>query len=73
MRWRRTTLVLCGDTWKLLEYCQDAALLDNIEEEIPNPAFVTLLLISHNDWLSPEGLGLVIESPEKYWRPISTA
>ena len=64
MRWRRTTFVLRGDTWKPLEYCQDATLLDNTEEEIPNPAFVMLLLISHNDWLSPEELGLVFESLE---------
>ena len=65
-RWRRTTtLVLRGDTWKLLEYCQDATLLGNKEEKIPNPASVILLrTISRDDWLSPEELGLVIESPQ---------
>ena len=40
VRWRRATLVLRGDTWKLLEYCQDATLLGNMEEEILNPASV---------------------------------
>ena len=63
MRWGRTTLVLRGDTWKLLEYCQDATLLGSVEEKIPNPASVILLLtISRDDWLSPEELGLMIES-----------
>ena len=58
-------MVLRGDTWKLLEYCQDATLLGNLEEEIPNPASVILLLaISRDDWPSPEELGLVIESPQ---------
>ena len=58
-------MVLRGDTWKLLEYCQDATLLGNMEEEIPNSASVILLLtISRDDWLSPEDLGLVIESPQ---------
>ena len=58
-------MVLRGDTWKLLEYCQGSTLLGNMEEEIPNPASVILLLsISRDDWLSPQELGLVIESPQ---------
>ena len=60
------TLVFRGDIWKLLEYCQHATLLGSLEEEIRNPASVILLLtISRDDWLSPEELGLMIESPQK--------
>ena len=57
-----------GPSWRHLEaveYCQGATLLGNMEEEIPNPASVIVLLtISRVDWLSPEELGLVIESPQ---------
>ena len=71
--WRRTTLVLRKDqSWQLLEFGEDVAKLESLDELLPDPETIeSVITIAHDHILSPDELGFNYVTSDPPPQPLS--